>query len=747
MLKDDSGKIGQAVSRVEGRKKVTGTAEYPADTALENLAYAAVVQSTIAKGRLKLIHTEAARNAPGVLAVLTHLNMPRLNSAPVAISNDGGSGAAGENFLPLQDEIIYFNGQHIAVVIAETWEQASRATTLIRVEYVEEQANLDMVAALPTAVAPKRVWGSPPDTNQGDVRQGLAEAEVQLDQTYITQMQNHNAMELHATIAKWDAGDKLTLYEPSTWVDGVRNTVAIWLGLSKENVRVISRFVGGSFGFKGPTWPHVVLAAVAARQVNRPVKLLLTRAQEFTLVGYRPVIQQQIQLGATKEGKLLAVVHDAFAQTAPFDDRVVAPVTKTTRKLYACPNIKTSYKIVRLNMSGPFTMRGPGETPGLFAVESAMDELAYKLNLDPIELRLRNYAEVDPETGKPWSSKSLRECYQQGAARFGWEKRNPQPRSMRDGDELIGFGMATMAYDARFSPASARACLDSQGNLLVQSATADQGTGSYTAMSQIAAETMAMPLAKVRFELGDTELPEAPISAGSRTTASVGTAVLQATAQLRQKLLELAISQPNSVLYQQNSTAIKAANGNFYLSNDPTKNLAYSDVLKLHQLDKLEVTVQAKLDAQAEKFTNYSFGAHFAEVRVRPQSGELRVSRYVGAFAAGRIVNPKTARSQLIGGIIWGLGMALMEETRVDERFGRVVNSNLSDYLVPTIADIPPIEAFFIEENDPNVNPLGVKGIGEVGTIGAAAAVANAVYHATGIRFRDLPITPDKLLS
>ncbi|MEH2068962.1 MAG: xanthine dehydrogenase family protein molybdopterin-binding subunit [Nostoc sp.] len=737
--------IGQAIDRVDGRLKVTGGAHYCAEIPISNLVHAALVESAIAKGRIVEIDTKLAAAAPGVLAILTHHNTPHIAPSPVTLGFDGENGSAGEQHLPLQDNQIHYSGQHISIVIAETFEQATYAATLVQVRYEVEAPIATMQAGMEYAFPPDNVWGKPPETQQGNVAKGLADAAIKIDRIYTTAMQHHNAIEPHATIAVWEA-DNLTLYEPTTWVYGTQKAVARWLQMPLEKIRVIQQFVGGSFGYKGPAWTHVVLTAIAARHVNRPVKLVLTRQQEFFAVGHRPQIQHQIQLGATATGQLTALTHHAIACTSTFDRRVVAPVTRTSRKMYACPNVATTYRLAPTNIGGPFTMRGPGETPGLFALESAMDELAYALQIDPIELRLRNHADVDPETGKPWSSKSLKECYRQGAERFGWKERDPQPGSMRNGDRLVGWGMATMAYDARFSPTSASAQLFADGNVLVQSATCDQGTGSYTIMRQIAADTLGIPISAIRFELGDTQMPEAPVSAGSQTTASVGSAVSAATASLKRKLLALAFNHPYSPLYGYTQADVTMHNGHCYLKDNPSQGQTYTEILQQHQMKSISAQEQVKPDDDSEKFTHYSFGAHFAEVQFHPGLGELRVTRYVGAFAAGRIINPKTAYSQLIGGIIWGIGMALLEQSVVDANLGRIVNSNLAEYLVPTNADIPPIDAFFIEEEDPHVNLIGVKGIGEIGTVGSAAAIANAVYHATGKRIRELPITIDKLL-
>ncbi|MEH2213176.1 xanthine dehydrogenase family protein molybdopterin-binding subunit [Nostoc sp.] len=737
--------IGKAVDRVDGRLKVTGGAHYCAEMPIPNLVHAVLINSTIAKGRIVSIDTQAAEVAPGVIAILTHLNAPQIAPARVTLDSASQGGGAGEQYIPLQDDLIHYSGQHIGVVVAETLEQADRAASLVKVRYEEEPPTVTMQEAMERAFPPDNVWGKPPDIVQGDLVKGLADAAVGIDQTYTTAMQHHNAIEPHGTIAVW-SGDFLTLYEPTTWVYGIRNAVAEWLQMPREKIRVIQQFVGGSFGYKGPAWTHVVLTAIAARQVNRPVKLVLTRRQEFAGVGYRPLIQHHIQLGATATGQLTALTHHAIARTSTFDNRVVAPVERTSRKIYACPNITTTYRLAPSNLSGPYTMRGPGETPGLFAIESAMDELAYALQIDPIELRLRNHADVDPETGDPWSSKSLKECYRQGAERFGWHQRNPQPGSMRNGDRLVGWGMATMAYDARFSGTTASAQLFADGNVLVQSSTCDPGTGVYTIMQQIAADTLGLSVASIRFQLGDTQMPEAPVAAGSKTTASVGSAVYAATTSLQRKLLNLAFNNPNSPLYGHTEAEVTVDNGRCYLKDNPTQGQTYVEILQQHQMESISAQEQVKPDEETKKFTHYSFGAHFAEVQFHPGLSELRITRYVGAFAAGRIVNPKTAHSQLIGGIIWGIGMALMEQSIVDPHLGRIVNSNLAEYLIPVNADIPSIDAFFVEEEALHLNPIGTKGIGEIGTVGAAAAIANAVYHATGKRIRDLPITLDKLL-
>ena len=725
---------GTSLARVEGVDKVTGRACYTADLALPGLAHAVVVQSPIAHGRLVEIDTGAAGRSAGVLTIVTHHDATRLTPSIVAMDTTGARGGAGTQHLPLQDDVIHHWGQHVAVVVAESYEEARHAASLVRTRYDGERPVLDMDGPDAAPFSPTKVWGAAPETAHGDLAAGLAAADVRVAATYITQVQHHNSMELHATTAAWD-GDLLTLYEPSTWVYGVRKTVAGWFGLFEHQVRVVQHHIGGSFGHKGPTWPHVALAIMAARRVGRPVRLTLTRPQEFTSVGYRPRIRHQVQLAATRDGRLTALSHDVVAQTAPFDTRVVAPVTATTRKLYACDNVATTYRLVHLNRNGPFTMRGPGETPGLFAVESAMDELAYALGMDPLALRLRNHADIDPETGRPWSSKALRACYAEAATRFGWAGRDPHPGAMRDGDVRVGWGMATAAYHAKAEKTAARARLapDGAGGYLVtvESATADPGTGARTIMTQIAADALQVRPECVHFALGDTRLPEAPIAAGSQTTASVGNAVRAVCLALRDRLRALATAQGHPVG-----------------EDDGDALPAYTAALRRAELDAMEADAEAAPpEAATTEYTRYSFGAHFCEVRIAPTTGAVRIGRYVAAFDVGRVLNPQTTLSQLRGGIVWGIGQALSEATHYDPRDGAVVNDNLADYHVPVHADVPYLEAFTVAADDPRtLNSLGTKAVGEIATVGAAAAVANAVYHATGVRVRDLPITPDRLL-
>ena len=698
--------LGTEENRRDGRAKVTGRALYTAEIALPELVHAVLVCRTIAHGRVVEISSEQASVLPGVLAVITHWNFDRLHPVRVMLDpgQDGNMNAsgAGQQLLPLQDDRVFYRGQPIAAVVAETLEQAQYAASILTVRYETASHKVNPKSHLADSFSPGKSWTNPADVSRGDLALGLKQCSSQIDATYVTAFQHHVAMEPHATVANWN-GSKLTVYEPSTWVVGVRKTLAAWFAMPQEDIHVLQYFVGGSFGSKGPTWPHVAIAAGAAKLVRRPVKLVITRPQTFTANGYRPQIVHRVQLAAKSDGALTAIGHHATAVTSAFDNRVVAPATKTTRKLYACPNCSTTYRLVNLNLPGPFTMRGPGETPGLFALECAMDELAFALKMDPIELRLKNDTPIDPETGKPWSSRSLRQCLVEGAARFGWSRRSPQPRSMERDGRLIGMGVAAMAYDAKDAEAKAKATVFPDGSVVVESSTTEQGTGASTIFCQIAADTLQLPASTIQFRFGDTALPGAPIAAGSQTTASVGSAIKAACEALRDKMAE------------------------------STQRPLFTEAT-------FSTTEEHK------KHTCYSFGAHFAEVSVDPSIGHVEVVRYVCCFGAGKIVNPKTARSQLLGGVIWGIGMALMEGTHLDSREGAFVNNNLAEYHVLTNLDVPGIDAFFLPENDDVVNPLGVKGIGEIGTIGSAAAIANAVFHATGKRIRELPITPDKLL-
>ena len=735
---------GQPIDRRDGRLKVMGRARYAAEFDIDNLAHAVLVQSTIANGEIAGFDLAAAQAAPGVLTILTPDNAPRL------AQNETNGGMIAKPLL--QDKLVYYNGQHIAVVVADTLERAQHAAELVRVSYREAEAQTRMEDALGAAYPPKRFRNGqrPPDSRRGDPEAGFAAAPVRLDAVYTTPVEHHNPMEPHATIALWEGdGDnqRLTVYTATQAISGTQEALAKLFGIKPEQVRTICPFVGGGFGSKGNTWPHTTLAAMAARVVGRPVKLVLSRAQMFSSNGYRPRTIQHLRLGADDEGRLVALMHDGVTSTShPAIGEFAEPVGLASEMLYACPNAAVTHRLAALNAPLPTYMRAPGEASGSFALESAIDELAVAANLDPIELRLRNYAETDPHEDKPFSSKSLRQCYADGAAAFGWGQRSPEPRSMRDGAVLIGSGMASATYPMNRSPAGARLVFASDGTVAVQSGTQDLGTGTYTTMAQLAADALKMPLHRVRFELGDSTFPKAPVSGGSQSSASVGSAVLAAAETAKQRLFEMALALERSPLAGAAAEELELADGFVRMRAAPHRQLGVPALLARHRLDQLTVSAEAKPGDEKKRFSMHSFGAQFVEVRVDPELGEIRVSRYVGAYAAGRILNMKTARSQAIGGITMGIGMALMEGTRIDPGNGRVVYPNISEYVMPVHADIPDITTIFVEEQDRLINPAGVKGLGELPIVGAAAAVANAVYHATGIRVRDLPIMAEKIL-
>ncbi len=554
-------------------------------------------------------------------------------------------------------------------------------------------------------------------------------------------------MEPHATVAIWE-GDKLTVYDASQNVYGVRKMLAKAFEIPPENVRVICKFVGGAFGCKGLAWPHVPLTVAAAKAVGRPVKVALERHDMFTDVGYRSPTIQRVALGANRQGKLAAIIHSGFSQSS-LKDPYAEPFTDPTGTMYATEKISCSTRSSSGSMSmRPTFMRAPGEVTGMFALESAMDELAHELKIDPVELRLRNYAEADPVELHPFSSKSLKQCYAVGAEKFGWSRRNPEPRSRREGRELVGWGMAGSVYPVNRSGAAVKLTLSRDGTALAQSATHDLGTGTYTVLTQLLGELLGLPAEKVRFDLGDTDFPPSPVAGGSQSVNSVGSALKAAVDAARDKLLAAAQADERSPLRGATSDQVSLHGGRLFLNTDSAKGANRgSDSRRERPAEKVEVVADSKPGPETKKFAMYAFGSHFCEVRVDPDFGTVRVARWVCAHACGRILNAKTAESQILGGAIMGIGMALMEETRIDERWGRVITDDLADYHLPVHADIPAFESHFVEEIEPENNPIGTKGIGEIGITGAAAAVANAVFHATGVRIRDLPITPDKLIA
>ena len=719
------------LSRVDGREKVTGAAKYSAEYDIPGLVYGVVVGSTIAKGIIESIDTKKAEKADGVLGVMTHLNHPEMPSYT------GGTETGPAGLKIFNNNKIFFDGQPIAVVIADTFERALHGASLIKASYKKEDPSSDLHTNLSKAETPK----GRKDYSRGTV-DAYKTAPVVVEAEYIVPFNVHNPMELGSTIAVWDGPDKLTVYDKTQGVKGSQHTYASLFSLKPENVRVISTYVGGGFGMALRTWPYAVSTVMAAKMIGKPVKTMLARSQMFTQVGYRPYTLQKLGIGATKDGKLTGITHHADAITSTYEQFTESTVN-ASRFMYACENVDTVYKIVPVDLGTPTWMRGPGEATGTFALECALDEMAYKLNMDPIEFRLKNYAETDPESNKPWSSKYLKECYTLGAQKIGWDKRNPKPGSMMEDGQHVGYGMGSGTFGAYRSPASARIILKSDGTLLIQSAVSDIGPGTGTAMISIASTMLGIDPSNIKFELGDSTLPNAPIQGGSGTVSAVGSAVHDACAAVRKKLYELAVSAPSSQLNSSSMESVMFANAGI---NYGGKTLPYNDILKQNNLPVIDLSIDSKGGPDMQKYSMYSFSVAFVKVHVHPATGMVKVKKVVATVDSGKIISPKTAESQMIGGVVGGLGMALTEEGIIDHRTGRYVNNNFADYHVPVNADIPDIDVIFIDKPDPITNPLGTKGMGEVSLIGFAAAVANAVFNATGKRVRDLPITPDKLI-
>lgn len=700
---------GQGLDRIDGLLKVTGTANYATDYKIKNIAYAVIFKSTIAAGEIVNIDSSAAEKLPGVLTVITHKNAPKLN-----VKGGIRGGAL------LQGPAIQFYGQHIGVVVAETFEQAHYAALLVKVDYNKSDGKTDFEKLAKEAVLPKEKDKA--DILRGDVDAAISSSEYSIEAIYETPIEHHHPMEPHATIAVWE-GDQLTLYNGSQIVNGAQNSAASTLNISPENVRIITPYIGGGFGSKGGQWANLVLAAVAAKMVNRPVKLALARQQMFNSVGLRQRNRQRMRLAATKDGKLTALAHETITHCAA-DGEFVEPCGDCSKLMYDTPNSLISYRVVPMNIILPTYTRGPGKSTGSFALESAMDELAHKLNMDPVEFRLINEPQKYPSNGKPWSSRTTVQCLQEGAKAFGWEKRKMKPGETTQGDYMVGYGVAAGTYPARQRDTSAIIKLTRKGKTVqavVELAASDLGTGTFTILAQTAADALGLPMEQVAVTIGDSHLPPAAGSVGSVGAASFANAVNDGCEKITDELI--------------------AKSGKQFFKR-PTA----SEMMNTENIDKFETRVDAKPPADADKYSVHSFNANFAEVWVHKSTGMIKVPRMVVVTGAGKILNPKTARSQIIGGNVWGLGMALMEESIVDPRYGNFITRSLADYHVPSNLDIGIIETIFINEEDKIPNKMGVKGIGEVGIVGVAAAIANAIFNATGKRIRDLPITPDKLI-
>ncbi|MFN7963674.1 MAG: xanthine dehydrogenase family protein molybdopterin-binding subunit [Thermoanaerobaculia bacterium] len=740
--------IGRPTPRVDGRAKVTGAAAYAADHHPEGLAYASLVKSTIARGRITSIDTRKAEAVPGVLAVITPQNRPKIFTVKSDFRSARG---VGEERPPLEDLEVYFFGQDVAVVVAASHEAARQGAQAVAVSYQAAPAETSLEAALPKAYEPAEVGYGPPvierkEEGVASVEAAWQASEVRLEAEYRTPFEHHNPMEPHATVALWQ-GDRLTVYEPSQWMVGCRNTLADFFGLPAEKVQVLSPFVGGGFGCKAAVWHHTVLAALAARVVGRPVKLVLAREQMWSSVGHRPATIQKIWLGARKDGALQAIRHHTVNSTASLQEFAEPTGHRSSNVAYRCPNVEIRHQLVRLNVGPPTWMRAPGEAPGSFALESALDELAHRLQMDPIAVRLANYAEQDPSSGRPWTAKALKEAYAVGAAKFEWEARKTQPGAYKSGDWWLGLGMATALYPGYRSPSSARVRLLADGTAVVSSATHDLGTGMYTLMAQVAAEELGLPLARVRAELGDSSLPPAAIAGGSMSTASVLPAVVAAARSALANLASLAVADPASPLAGLPPAELLARDGKLASRSDASKAESFTAIFARLGRAAVEATESAAPGPESRELATASFGAHFVAVRVHRHTLEVRVNAALSVINAGRILNPTTARSQIQGGVIWGIGMALMEESHLDPATGRFTTADLGAYHVPVNLDVPRIEVEFVGEPDTQFNPLGARGIGEIGITGLAAAIANAVFNATGRRVRELPLTPDRLLA
>lgn len=745
--------LGRPSSRVDGANKVTGRADYAAEHFPPGLVHAVSVQSTVAAGRVASIDAAEVEALPGVIAVLTHANAPRLG-APRMFP----AGAAASTFLPLQDDRVRWSGQHVALVVAETLDAAAEGAARLRVRYEAAPAisGLDDPAAEVRPVSD--LGGQAPDAEWGQPNAALNLAPVQLEAAFSTPRHYNNPIEPHATVAQWLEDGSLIVWEPSQWVEGARQVFAEWFGLSLQQVRVVSPYVGGGFGCKACPQPHAALAALAARVVGRPVKLALGRTQMFTGHGGRPATRQRMKLGAERDGRLVSLVQDSVNETS-IDDVFTEPGGSATKLMYAVPNLRTTHRLVRANVVTPSWMRAPGEAVSTFALESLMDELAFEVGVDPIALRLRNWADVDPASGKPWSSRRLREALAEGARAFGWERRTPAPRSMRDGRALVGYGTACGSYPVYTCASEARVRVTAEGAVEVESGGADIGTGFATIAAQAAADALGLDGAAITVRTGDTVLARAPLAGGSQLSGDVLPVIHEAAIKVRDELLRLGAAALNA-------NAVEVREGRVAVVGDPSRSIGFGELVRSSGRDAIDVlhdNLPANANSEADRRATFngvsrmqfdpspthaihSWSAIFAEVHVDEDFGTVRVKRMLAAVDCGRLYNPKTAESQIQGGMIMGIGMALLEAAEVDLRHARIVNNNLAEYMLPVNADVPEITVISVGEPDFHANSLGGKTVGELGITGVAAAIANAVFHATGKRVRDLPITIEKLI-
>ncbi|MFD1466946.1 xanthine dehydrogenase family protein molybdopterin-binding subunit [Hymenobacter caeli] len=745
----DSDVIGKPISRPEGPAKVSGAAKYAAEYNVPNLWYGYIVDSPIVKGKITKIDASAVLALPGVQQVFSHENVPSFAWFDRSYKDDVAPG--GSPFRPLHEPEILFSQQPVALVVAETFELARYAASILRIEYaVDEDFNTDLDKARAAGKgfdAPKGKTGFlPPPKPKGDAEKAFQAAAHKIEGEYVHHAQHHNPMEMFATTVEWlGDGKKLKIYDKTQGAPNVQQYISKIFGLGKDEARVISKYTGGGFGSGLRPQHQVFLAVMASLELEHSVRVSLTRQQMFSL-GHRPHTIQDVKLSSDDQGCLQSIEHNAFAETSQYENETET-VVNWSGILYKSDNSKFAYELAKIDVDTPADMRAPGAATGSFAIESAIDELSYKAGVDPLEFRLLNYTYTDPTEDKPFSSKRLIDCYHEGAKRFGWDQRNPEPRSTREGNLLVGWGMGSGCWDASMQKAAAKASLSADGQLTVSSATNDQGAGTYVIMTQVAAQTLGLPIEQVKFNLGDTDFPVAPIQGGSWTAASVGSAVQAVCQEIGKKLLKLAQRMENSPLEGIDFEDVQFADGHIRANEDITRTVAIAEVLAASGEAKVEAESSAQPNPiNTMKYSMHSHNAAFVEVKVDEDLGTIHVTRVVNAVAAGRILNPKTARSQVLGGTVWGISMALMEEAYLDNNLGRYMNHNYSEYHIPVNADIHKIDVIFVEEEDDLVNPLGVKGVGEIGMLGVAAAIANAVYHATGKRVRDLPLTIDKLL-
>lgn len=739
--------LGKPMNRVDGRLKITGAARYAAEFSPKGVLHGYAVKSCISKGRIVSITTTDAEAAPGVRLVITHRNALKLDK-PKSSQATGG-GIQNEERMPLSDDVISYGGQYVAFVVADSLEHARHAASLLKIQYEKSSPALKEEHVPGTGKQPKKNNGEDVQLKKGEVDDALANKDfVVMERIYKTPTETHNPMEPSATVAEWIAEDQLTVHDATQYVKGVQDLLAKAFDLKLEKVRVISPFVGGAFGCKGAVWPHVFMTVMAAKMAGAPVKFAISRQDMFSSIGHRTPTVQAIALAATKDGKLQGIRHRVDTLTSPLGEFTESCGARSSGVLYASPAITVEETVYAVNIGTPTFMRAPGECPGAFGVECAMDELAVELKMDPLELRILNHSDVHPISGKPWSTKHLKDAYKLGAEKFGWARRTPEPGSMRKDGMLIGWGVATATYPGYMMAAEARITLKQDGSAVVQCAAHDIGTGAYTVLSQISAEALGIPVEKVTFELGNSDLPFGPVAGGSNTTATVGSAIYDAAADLHKKLAKLASADKKSPLYDVDADKIfPTGDSGFWADGDHSKKDSFAELVSRSGKEWIQGKGEFKAPMLMKPPTAFqSFGVHFCEVQIDPELPHVRVTRMVSVMDCGRVMNSKTGRSQILGGVVMGIGMALEEETIYDPSTGLPVTRNLADYHVPVNADIHDLEVHFVGEPDFAFNPMGARGMGEIGITGTAAAIANAVFHATGKRVRDLPITIDKLI-